>query len=171
MRRHTYCQKAFTLVEILVVFSVLSILAATVPLTLNFKAQTGKAQDVRRKADLKTMATVLSDYYNDNSKYPDASKFCAGPLYSSDGITCSCSVCGNESSSPSLAPYLTKIGCDPQYPQRSYLYQYDCQNQQWFRLCSPLSTDSTHAFAYGVSSGDSHTQGCKNFSFKQTPLP
>ena len=171
MHCNTYFRKAFTLVEILVVFSVLSILAATVPLTLNFKAQTGKAQDVRRKADLKTMATILTDYYNDNGKYPIGAQFCAGSVTSSDGLTCSCIVCGIDKASHSFAPYLSRLGCDPQYPQKTYLYQFDCQNQQWFRLCSALSTDTAHAFAYGVSSNNVTVDECKNISSTLQPNP
>jgi type II secretory pathway pseudopilin PulG len=183
MRRKFQSKASFTLLETLITVSIVAMLAATVPLTLNFKSQTGKAQDVRRKAELKTMATVLSDYYNDNGKYPDATKFCVGAVSSPDGSTCSCTVCGTDSGSPTFQPYLSHLGCDPQYPQKTYLYQFDCQDQQWFRLCSALSTDTSHPFAYGVSSGNVTVDECKNIaavsrtspttqpSATQTPIP
>lgn len=65
MRRNN---KAFTLVELLVVISILGVLA-TIGLVVFGSAQI-RGRDTERKSDLKQIASALEIYYNDYESYP-----------------------------------------------------------------------------------------------------
>lgn len=56
-------KKAFTLVEILVTLSVISILAVSSIITLNNSR--ANSRDAKRLADIKQIQTALRMYYND----------------------------------------------------------------------------------------------------------
>jgi type II secretion system protein G len=60
--------KGFTLIELLVVISIIGILTTLV--TANLTAAQARARDGRRKTDLKSVATGLEFFYNDNYVYP-----------------------------------------------------------------------------------------------------
>jgi len=60
--------KAFTLVELLVVMAILGIL--TVVTLGNFRTSQIKARDAQRKSDLRQIANALEAYYNDHAGYP-----------------------------------------------------------------------------------------------------
>ena len=60
----------FTLIELLVVVGILSVMAASLLVTLNPYTQIQKANDSKRKADLSQIQKALESYYQDNSAYP-----------------------------------------------------------------------------------------------------
>ncbi len=61
-------QRAFTLIELLIVVAIIAILAAiAVP---NFLEAQVRAKAARAKADLRTIATGLESYAVDNNRYP-----------------------------------------------------------------------------------------------------
>lgn len=82
-------EKAFTLVELLIVVAIIGILAASVIVNLSL-ART-RARDARRKADLKSVQTALEIYAEEKGSYPSTlgmascfqqatgPPFCAGP--------------------------------------------------------------------------------------------
>lgn len=130
-------KKSFTLMELLIIISLIAILAAAVIALLNPWAQIAKAQDSKRKTELTQLNKVLEDYYNDKGCYPKPEDICYDVpppptnVYGS-GAGCSnkllesqaCHICGNESGSPlSLSSYLSKLPCDPQHKQKQYLYE------------------------------------------------
>lgn len=86
-----------TLVEIIIAFAILGILAAWAIGSLNPRAQICKATDAKRKSDLKRIQVALEDYYEDHNCYPD-------------------SLAGGES----FSPYLETVPLDPD--GESYLY-------------------------------------------------
>lgn len=59
----------FTLVELLVVISIISVLVTLV--VGGFRSSQARGRDVQRKSDLKQVANALELYYSDYGKYPD----------------------------------------------------------------------------------------------------
>ena len=85
--------QGFTLTEILIVIALIMLIALMI--LANIRNQVSKAHDVQRKADLSKIQKAMEEYYNDAYTYPpsvDAFSNCGGT---------------------DLAPYLTKILCDP----------------------------------------------------------
>lgn len=69
--------KGFTLVELLIVITILGILAVAGLGT--YISSLGKSQDARRKSDLSTISKGLESYYNDKGVFPgsiDSSDLC-----------------------------------------------------------------------------------------------
>jgi prepilin-type N-terminal cleavage/methylation domain-containing protein len=62
--------KGFTLVELVVVMSIISLLASII--TVNINGYMAKARDARRKADLRNIALALEIYYTSAGHYPIA---------------------------------------------------------------------------------------------------
>lgn len=71
MEQKTLNNRGFTLIELIIVFAILGMMAAAVIAVLNPFAQFQKANDARRKADLSQIQKALESYYQDNGKYPD----------------------------------------------------------------------------------------------------
>lgn len=63
----------FTLVELLVVISIISALVTVV--AGGFRSSQTRGRDVERKANLKEIANALELYYNDYGQYPDSVTF------------------------------------------------------------------------------------------------
>lgn len=63
-------QKGFTLVELLVVISIIGILATITMASLN--AARAKSRDVRRKQDIESIQTALEMYYDAYGGYPSS---------------------------------------------------------------------------------------------------
>lgn len=61
-------KNAFTLVELLVVISVIGVLTGI--LLPNFVSSRERARDAKRKQDLADIKSALRMYYNDNQSYP-----------------------------------------------------------------------------------------------------
>lgn len=96
----SYTRKGFTLIEVLIVVSILMILILLFVFT-SFR-QLSKGRDGRRKSDLEKIKVAFEDYYNDNNCYPDTTV-----LNNCDGDT--------------FRPYLDTIPCDPANKE-PYLY-------------------------------------------------
>lgn len=62
-------RQGFTLVELLVVISILSVLVSIV--AGGFRNSQARGRDAQRKSDLKQIAGALELYYSDYNKYPD----------------------------------------------------------------------------------------------------
>lgn len=60
--------RGFTLIEMLVVISIIGILATLVAANLN--SARSRARDAQRKSDIKNISTALRIYYNDKGSYP-----------------------------------------------------------------------------------------------------
>ena len=112
--------KAFTLVELLVVVSIISFLSSIVLSTLN--STRGKARDARRLQDVNQLKIAFNSYYADYGSFPLVANdtFCLGL---DNGSTCwegyipndliPHSIYGNTSLKTALAPYISTISADP----------------------------------------------------------
>lgn len=143
---------SFTLLEILIVVSLIIVLAVLAILLLNPWEQAAKARDAKRKHDLELIRKVIEDYYNDKGCYPPPSAICynsATNICTSTGTKTltsqTCNICGSDSSSPSFSPYLQTLPCDPEQPTKKYLYQIEVTNGTSGPTCSLLTSSNSCA--------------------------
>ena len=121
----------FTIMELLVVFSVLGVVTSGGVFTA--VTQVNKAQDARRKQDLSQLQKALENYYNDFGSYP-----ASGAV----------SDCGGSS----LSPYVAEIPCDPATKQ-AYGYVVD-ELRQNYELYAELKRSQDESISsVGCSSG------------------
>lgn len=85
-------KKGFTLVELLVVISIISIL--TIVGISSFKTVQIKSRDTRRKNDLNSVSKALNMYYNDNGVFPYESLLNINSMIKTSGIGFSAEVNG-----------------------------------------------------------------------------
>jgi prepilin-type N-terminal cleavage/methylation domain-containing protein len=111
----------FTLIELIIVVTLISFLAL---LAISyFRNQIFKAQDAKRKSDIKTIQIAVEEYEKDHNCYPTPEMMDCTP-------------------GTGLMPYLNKIPCDP-ITNESYYYNYqvdDCPS--WYRLYTVLENES-----------------------------
>jgi prepilin-type N-terminal cleavage/methylation domain-containing protein len=109
---------AFTLIEILIVITILAILITIGALLLTNNIN--KGNDAKRKADLQRISVAFEEYYTDHNCYPlgDVLKTCGGN---------------------GLAPYLNNIPCDPIY-NSPYCYLPDTDKPTCFQKFNILTT-------------------------------
>ena len=84
--RSNVLQQGFTLLELLVVISIIGILVAAA--TASFSTAQKNSRDARRKSDLQAWQNGLEQYYADNNRYPypDNSNCDPGTNYLPTGI-------------------------------------------------------------------------------------
>jgi len=127
---------AFTLMESLIIVAFFAVLAIAAFILLNPKKQLEKAWDSKRKHELNQLKKVLEDWYNDKQCYPKPVEIC----YDSPASNNTCHICGAKSPIRDLSPYLSRLPCDPQSPQKDYLYQVDSLDcPKWYRIYADLS--------------------------------
>lgn len=125
--------------EVIIVIAIVALIAVSYPLTVNFRQQTDKANDSRRKSDLSLMKRILEDFYNDNSRYPTPFEVC----YNATTGVSTCNICGSRNTPSAIASYQKNIVCDPQFPREDYVYQVDDTNRPtWYIIYVKLSNTS-----------------------------
>lgn len=129
----------FTLVELLVVISIIAILMG-----LSFFGLQGARQssrDSRRKADLESIRSGIEIYKSDCNTYP---------------LTLSTSLVGNGSNSSCLVAntYISSVPADPTTPARAYRYS---SNGTTYEICASLEQGSGSVTCGGSSSCGSST--------------
>lgn len=157
-------KKAFTMLEIMIVISIVIIIATALLILSNPKKQVEKSWDGKRKSELSTLKKTYEDYYNDKKCYPRPTEVCY-----KDNNKLNCPICGSQTPT-ALLDYVSQLPCDPQNPSRDYLYQVDDINcPTWYRIYSKLSNGEdivieevgcqygcgpapSYAYSYGVSS-------------------
>lgn len=112
--------KGFTLVELLVVISIIGIL--TTLLMVNFVGTREKANDSKKVQDLNSIKNALRMYYNDNQSYPTGTN---------------CFDCLNTAIGSSYLPNISSIG---------YTYSYSqLDSGDGFILTVPLESGSNNS--------------------------
>lgn len=150
---------SFTLMELLIVITLITVLVIGLLALINPKKQIEKAWDAKRKNDLKTLQKALEDWYNDKNCYPKPEEICYGastPVL--NGFVCY--ICGQENSSPSFSPYLSSLPCDPQHPNKKYLYHSENNTcPSWYRIYSELSIVDSQGKELGCQISNLYSEG------------
>ncbi|MDO8609386.1 MAG: prepilin-type N-terminal cleavage/methylation domain-containing protein [bacterium] len=155
---HPSSKSAFTLMELLIVISIIAILVVAIIILLNPFKQIQKSWDGKRKHELTQLNKVLEDYYNDKQCYPEPNEVCYNSYATLADGTYTCNICGNESDPTNFAsfsPYVSELLCDPQHPSKQYLYQVDDVDcPTWYRIYTTLSiTTDPLIVSVGCSGG------------------
>lgn len=118
-------QKAFTLVEILVVVTIISLLASIA--AVSYSQFVKQSRDARRKGDIEQIRAAIELYRNFNNVYPSAPlAFGSGEI--ADPL-------------PSTTKYMTKIPNDPM-SSSGYTYYYASTGTD-YTLCTYLEGGGT----------------------------
>jgi len=146
----------FTLIEILVVISIIGILATLVAANLN--SARSRARDAERKSDLKNIQTALRLYFNDYDRYPGANsgniKGC-GPVGTD---VCQWGDTWSAGSGPTI--YMKPLPADP-LPSQVYEYEQGSDTDTYtLTSCLENSSDtqgvSTYRTLYDSLCSQSH---------------
>ncbi len=98
-------KKGYTLIEILVVVTIIGLLAAVTSIT--YSQLSKQSRDAKRKADLEQIRAALEMYRSNNNSYPIIAISCS----SSGGLT------------DASSTYLSSIPKDPQCSTKTYYYR------------------------------------------------
>ncbi len=130
--------KGFTLVELLVVISIIGILATVALVSLN--SARIKARDAKRVADIRQIALALEFCYNETQKYiPSASFPAAGAPMTCGGNT-----------------YITAMPADPKGGNYDYRVNIEADPQKYVLraalelLTNPALVSSIHGIVLGL---------------------
>jgi prepilin-type N-terminal cleavage/methylation domain-containing protein len=168
-------RRAFTLVELLVVISIIGLLSTIAIVSLN-SART-KSRDTKRIADIKQIITAMQLYYDTNGTYPNTGSTGTLPLSCTNGPTAwyclgygDAGSCWNGGSQHgctaldnALSPYMAKIPKDPDranvgYTGDAYLYNFALTN--W--LPPPMNPPILH---WGMENGPLNANICLGGAF------
>lgn len=154
-------QSGFTLIEMLVVISIIGILATLVAANLN--SARSRARDAERKSDIKNIQTALRLYYNDFGGYPKASG--GGNIL---GCGTGTSLCPWRSEwavtvNGGTTVYMSTLPGDPLTSTQSYRYTYTDSDDYVLSACLENGSDTN-----GVPESD-HTWCPSGRAFKIKP--
>lgn len=133
--------KAFTLVELLIVVSLLAILTGVILNVLNPAGLRAKSRDSQRRADIEKLRSALELYYADNREYPTAANWT--PLSSVSGL---------------VPAYISTLPIDPSGAAGTV-----CSNSGW-RDYAYYSDGSTYNLATSMEVADSGNTACLSYS-------
>ena len=157
-----YCKpKGFTLVELLVVISIIAVLSSLA--YVNFKGATDKGRDAHRKADLKAISSALLSYYQDKDVYPPP----AGNSGSCGGTPLSCTSDTGDDWIPGLTsgttPYIQKLPKDPRQTGINSNFAINFKNLTNFFIYNVEAANISHS-GWTILSTDSQELSCENGS-------
>lgn len=150
-------RKGFTLIEILVVVSIIGILVAI--LTVNFTKVRGDARNKGIKTSLSEIQLSLAVYKAQNGRYPDADSGCkiiSGSLDTADSVACG------------SAPYITSLRPDfiaalPSHTASGnssckIVYQVDKTNKSYYKLTAQNCFSGALAASTGIQPSDEYAR-------------
>lgn len=139
--------KGFTLVELLVVMSIIGVLSTLI--AGGFRTAQMRGRDAQRKSDLKEIATSLALFYSDRGKYPtDAGGLIMGCPYNPSLGTGTVCAWGSGEFTDSNTIYFKTLPSDP---SNSYTYIY--------RIVSSSNNQKFQVFARIENPKDQHCLG------------
>lgn len=144
--RNNSSLKGFTIVELIIVISLLSVLAV---LAISyFQNQLLKGNDAKRKADINRIKVAAEEYEKDHSCYPKS-------------ITCGIHP------EQDVYPYLNDVPCDP-ISKVSYVYENDPSSMcpKWYRIYTNLTNVADSSVTPGIGQG-----GAFNYSDSSPNAP
>jgi prepilin-type N-terminal cleavage/methylation domain-containing protein len=128
--------RAFTLIELLIVIAIVGILSGFVIVSMN--GAINSAKDARRKADLSTISKAILEYSAQNNN-----------AYPYTATTTACNLCNNDSCSnpctgfyANIQPYMPNIPIDPNGAYYTYTYSATPK----FVLQSTLSNGASYQY-------------------------
>ena len=112
-------RKSFTLMEVLITVTIITVLAAGVIILINPVTTIQRGVDSARKKNLDDAKKMLEEYVTDTGCYPQPTQICSDTPSPSDST---CHICTKGQASP--FSYFTKDICDPKHGgTKDYLYQ------------------------------------------------
>jgi len=126
---------AFTLVELLIVISILGVLASIA--LVSFVSAQQRGRDAARKSDLKQVFSALELYYSDYEKYPGASN--TGLILACPSTTqADCVWEGTAAFSDTKTTYMKSMPKDPVSGQTYFYRIVDSPDNQKYQLYAHL---------------------------------
>lgn len=126
-------RKGFTLIELVIVFGIISVIATATIAVLDPVTQFKKASDARKKSDLSQVSKVVETYYQDHGRYPENGSSGDFRIKALDGTM----VDWGES----WSPYITQLPKDPFAPSKNYVY-FATPDGQAYYLYATLDLDN-----------------------------
>lgn len=117
-------RRGFTLVELVIVFSIISVIATASIAILDPVTQFKKASDARKKSDLSQVAKAIETYYQDNGRYPENVSSNDFRIKGLDGDPVDWGA--------SFSPYATQLPKDPFSPSKTYIYLATPDGQAYY---------------------------------------
>jgi len=148
--------KGYTLLEILIVTTIVIIIGVAILVGINPMAQIYKGYDARRKDDLSKIKIALENYYADHECYP------VFPLTSDTGLPSYS--CGSDF----LKPYLSSMPCDPNFKKPYTIYLVPAtttcpQNFAAYAQTSSYYYPDSKSIIHCPDTIDVHSPGMTNF--------
>ena len=129
-------EHAFTLIELLIVISILGVLASIA--LVSFVSAQQRGRDAARKSDLKQVFSALELYYSDYGQYPNANT--AGQIRAcpSTGSGTACVWGGSSAFSDTKTTYMKAVPEDPASGQKYFYRIVDSPDNQKYQLYARL---------------------------------
>lgn len=165
--------KGYSLLEIMIVVSIISLLIIAILVLLDPKKQYRTFLNTKKKHELNIVKKTLENRFNDREYYPEGADICSGEIIVDENNNCFCHICGNANNN-TLKNYFPKMLCDPDSPTYDYLYQFDCStnHSQWYKICAFLpetnSSQDKIKYNYGVASDNINPEECKSLTIKKS---
>ncbi len=143
-------KRGFTLTEIMIVIGIISFLAILIVAFL--RNQVFKANDAKRKAEIKRIGIAVEEYEKDKDCYPTT-------------VTCVANT--------SLRPYLDTIPCDP-VSKAPYYYEHDGTScPKWYRIYADLDNEKDNDYQAGIGLGAAYSyyQSSPNAPALESSIP
>lgn len=131
----TKLKSGFTLVELLVVVSLIGVLSTLVIANLNSARE--RARDAERKSDLRNIQTALRLYYNDAGRYPAGTSTMTACGTGTSPSACSYGSVWDRSGTT----YMNILPKDPLSPTQDYVYTYIDDDNYVLRSCLENKSD------------------------------